>query len=1014
MKHLATMPVSRVGLSIGGVLTILGCVAVSAGWLDRANHYSLAWNFRHLGAIEADPRIVLIDIDDNALRALGSWPWPRRMHAHVVRTLHELGAASIVLDIVFSDASKPRIEHAGLGRHYDVDDELVTVGDASWDRTIFDDDELRDAMAAAGNVYLAMHSLLSGPGPDPTRLLERAADVLQRRPGAGKEAVLAELDSPFLRLPGDRDPDAWFTRASVMGLLNVDFQLDSAALVRELSARKGLDALTIERHVPMAKRLVARRRASQFLKEHPDANFATFLKVAFPKIGSDVLSRDRHDLVLGFRDADSLRALRAGSPAISDLLVGRVVHAYDPTLPLDKLAHAARGIGIVSFERERGGGVARAVPLVAETDAVLVFQLGLLVAMDALGIDPADVHLDSGWIVLGKGENARSVPLGADGLSFINWHAPTRPERWQDSFEHLPITRVAEIALNRAEIEQNQKRLRLATAALVERRHADTPAQYNRYAGLINQRIALEDRLGAMSEPHERAAVVESVKTIAAEIEGIDSEAVAWLQRAHALWKDEAPRDENEKRERDEIVSLYARLGDGQYARTLAEASAAIEARTARLMESLRPRIAGKLCLVGYTASGVADLVTSPVYSSMPGVMAHANVLNMVLQDRPAELAPRWLDALLMLVGGGIVTLLTCTRGPLASLLGLVVCAGAMVIGGGLAFRTATYQLAALPATIDMAVVWAAVTGFRQFVEERARRRFEQALSQYASPAVAARIARRVGPQEFSPQRATVTCFFSDLKGFTALSEQLGAERTRTVLNGYLERMSEVLVAHGALVNKFMGDGIFAFFNAPILPCGPHEESACACAAASVFALEELNRERGADDGARLVMRIGLTTGEAFVGDYGSRAKLDYTCIGDTVNLGSRIEQLGKVFGTSVLVDGPSRDGAGSRFAFRPLGRIRVSGKKIAVDVHELVGLAEDQDTESSEFIIAFEQVIRHYQACEWDLCLVALDTCRRLRPNDRATSHYCDAVHGHRAAEPSGEWTGVIDVPST
>ena len=78
MKHHATMPVSRVGLSIGGVLTVFGCVALSAGWLDRANHFSLAWNFRHFGAIEADPRIVLIDIDDTALDALGRWPWPRR------------------------------------------------------------------------------------------------------------------------------------------------------------------------------------------------------------------------------------------------------------------------------------------------------------------------------------------------------------------------------------------------------------------------------------------------------------------------------------------------------------------------------------------------------------------------------------------------------------------------------------------------------------------------------------------------------------------------------------------------------------------------------------------------------------------------------------------------------------------------------------------------------------------------------------------------------------------------
>ena len=132
-----------------------------------------------------------------------------------------------------------------------------------------------------------------------------------------------------------------------------------------------------------------------------------------------------------------------------------------------------------------------------------------------------------------------------------------------------------------------------------------------------------------------------------------------------------------------------------------------------------------------------------------------------------------------------------------------------------------------------------------------------------------------------SPVPATVTCFFSDLQSFTELSERLGPERTRVVLNPYLQRMSQLLVEHEALVNKFMGDGIFAFFNAPIWPCSNHSERACSCALASLPALSKLNRESIATTGDEpLVMRIGLATGETFVGD--DRAGVDSTSHGES------------------------------------------------------------------------------------------------------------------------------------
>ncbi len=366
----------------------------------------------------------------------------------------------------------------------------------------------------------------------------------------------------------------------------------------------------------------------------------------------------------------------------------------------------------------------------------------------------------------------------------------------------------------------------------------------------------------------------------------------------------------------------------------------------------------GKICLVGYTASGVADLVTSPIYDSMPGVMAHANIINMVLQNQPAVHGPSWLNLSIMMLGGIVITVVACARGTVFSGASLLFLVGMFLGVGGVAFRIATFHIASLAAVMQACVVWACVTAYRQFTEERDRRQFQRALSQYTSPAVAARIAGRANVHDLAPQPARVTCFFSDLHGFTLLSERLGAERTRLVLNPYLRTMSRVLVEHNAVINKFMGDGIFAFFNAPIWPCANHSTAACACALASLAALEELNRKMcRAESGRRLhnhpgegphsgpylgndeplAMRIGISTGEVFVGDYGSDTKLDYTCIGDTVNIAARLEEANKTFGTTILVNDTCRRGAGDGFTFRSLGRIEVVGKTHTVDVYNLV-----------------------------------------------------------------------------
>lgn len=217
--------------------------------------------------------------------------------------------------------------------------------------------------------------------------------------------------------------------------------------------------------------------------------------------------------------------------------------------------------------------------------------------------------------------------------------------------------------MNRSAIAENERRLGLGTAELVGLRHADTPWEYSEYVRLVNRRIALRKSLMAESESETRTQVEGELAKADGAIKRIEEEAVLWLHRVHSLWQTEEPINDDERAERDKVQNLYAQFGEGQLAAHLDELNVNLTARTETAIAELRPRIRGKICLVGYTASGVADLVTSPVYSSMPGVMAHANIINMVLQNQPAVHAPGWLNVLILMLGGIVITTVTCA-GP--------------------------------------------------------------------------------------------------------------------------------------------------------------------------------------------------------------------------------------------------------------------------------------------------------------------------------------------------------------
>jgi class 3 adenylate cyclase/CHASE2 domain-containing sensor protein len=1042
-------------LSIGVAATLLGCAVLGIGIADRLDRFGLNLHFQRFGSIKADPRIVLVDIDDQALALMPEWPWPRRRFAQLVTTLDELGAEAIVLDLVFADPTAPRSADARLSRHYDLESSSLVMGDPASAGLIYDDNELHDALSLAGNVYIGTTASIvhtrdgrpplhvtsrrsrgsSNPSADYDLRINQAVDWLQH------ESAI-DADSLARRFPhGDKNETSRLLLiARAILLLEESYSHTESQAISSL-AKGDADSDTLRAVWPTAKRVAASRLARQFFDQRGEADWPAFLRFALPDVPPHALTPDRATLIQAFRAERSWRLIQPKWSALQHGARPTLPTAHDIVLPLDKIAEASRGVGLVSFVPDEVDGRLRSIPLLSVARDRLLPHLGFLVAANLTGVSGDDITIQSGRIDVGE----LRVPIDRRGETLINWHTTSGSARWEELFTHIPVTRVLEIALNRETIEDNRKRLGLAWAELVKARHKETPAEYNEYVRLVNERWAHAE---VPDELNER-------------ISGIEQEALAWLERMVNLWRPIEPQDVNERAERDQIMRWHETLALRQLAERIRESDQRLERRNAELLAELRPQLDGTVCLVGYTASAQADLVATPIDDNMPGVMAHANVINMFLQGRFIRTASLWTDLLLLALAGLLVTWNAAHRGPLMSLILSLALALALFALGGVMFYVTGIHLATIPMIVGLTLPWGAVTVYRQLTEERSRRSFERALGQYTSPAVAARIAENADARDLAPQSAQVTCFFCDLEGFTALSERLGPERTRQVLNPYLQNVSRVLAERNAIVNKFIGDGVFAFFNAPILPCDDHGRAGCEAALQAVASTQGTTRPGQGVLSAgevRLTMRVGLATGTVFVGDYGSDTKLDYTCIGDTVNVASRLENANKVLGTTILVDQATHDhyattqevaapirtattpirtatvrervstttqeiAAPIRTAtvrervhnhdalqFRPVGLIEVPGRIQPVSAFELIGHASEVDESRRRFIEQFEAAIRHYQVCEWGLCLAILKECAQIDPHDQLVRLYSHAATRLQQTGAPDNWNRALE----
>ncbi len=352
--------------------------------------------------------------------------------------------------------------------------------------------------------------------------------------------------------------------------------------------------------------------------------------------------------------------------------------------------------------------------------------------------------------------------------------------------------------------------------------------------------------------------------------------------------------------------------------------------------------LAGAHVLVGFSAPGLLDLRPTPLSRVSPGVLVHATVLDNLLSSRFVRPAPRALVLATTLLAALVAALLAAGAGKVWQAV-LLFSAGLPLplLVGVLAYPTGVWW-PVLPGTAAILGGLVAGLGANWATEGRQRRFLKQAFRHYLSPQVIERLLDDPDRLQLGGERRELSIMFSDLAGFTALGESLAPEQLTNLLNDYLTVMTDIILEEGGTLDKYEGDAIIAFWNAP-LDQPDHAARACRAAVRCQRALAA-HRPRWRDAcGRDLAMRVGLHTGEVVVGNLGSRQRFDYSILGDAANLASRLEGVNKVFGTGCLISAATLRQAQGAVLARELGQVQVVGRQEPVTVHELWGLAGDE-----------------------------------------------------------------------
>jgi len=417
-----------------------------------------------------------------------------------------------------------------------------------------------------------------------------------------------------------------------------------------------------------------------------------------------------------------------------------------------------------------------------------------------------------------------------------------------------------------------------------------------------------------------------------------------------------------------------------------------------------------KIVLAGATAVGIFDMRTTPFETSYPGLEVHANVIDSILRH-DFLIRPTWaggLDLVVMIIAGVILALVLPR---ISAVVGVIFALGFLMAQGGvnyLFFKNGMWLNLIFP-TITIIAIYTGITAFRYITEEREKRKIKGAFQTYLHPSVVNEVLKNPDMLKLGGEKKVLTVLFSDIKGFTTISENMDPEALVHLLNEYLTAMTDLVFKYDGLLDKYEGDAVMAIWGAPLdLP--DHPLQACRTSLDMMAELEKLRLKWAEENPAipRVDIRIGLNTGEMVVGNIGSETRFDYTVIGDEVNLGSRLEGASKEYGTNIIISQATYERVKDVMLCRELDLVTVKGKTQPVRIYELIGENSQIPQEKAELVKAFSRGLKAYQSQQWDLGRKIFSQINALYPDDGPAQLFLQRVIELKKNSPPKNWDGV------
>lgn len=739
--------------------------------------------------------------------------------------------------------------------------------------------------------------------------------------------------------------------------------------------------------------------------------------------GTPTIGPEMADLRRKRSQVETLRAAQITSSLPVPNEVARWPYSNAPSPPVPVIAHGAAALASVSFgDGDPDGGVRR-IPLWVQVQSRLYPTLGVAAAALHLGIDLQRVGagVDHTDLVFLDGRRI-SIPTHAATLKKLStqgdisgllhvcwprggsggWKRQFAVEVEKGHFEQseLPLGRLLDPSRNIIPaLRKNIAELDAAVASLSRNFGLGDPASYEPRAKELAT-LTPDDPRWRELHAQQKAAWLKIIK-----------ESEDLLQAAVDPSIDPATLTPEERAAIQDLENAAKHALP-----TVKEIDAGIAGLDKWWNEDLPARVKGRICFIGWTATGAAaDFVRTSIDPRTPGVLLHAAVANAILNsvDQPQFLssAPDWINLAAVLTLGILGTIIGVRLGVVESPIVLLAALAAWFALDGVVFWDWRNLFVAEAAPMGAAALgWLSVILHRLLVEQRSRKQTEARFRSYVSPDVVDILVNNPEMDSMRPQKRELTIFFSDIAGWTTITERIGTEGIAAFLATYLKAMTDILQDNRATIDKYLGDGIMAFWGAPIEDAD-HAKHAVEAVILMQEKLRQMNDAGEFGPAGKIGVRIGLASGEVNVGDFGNPPhKSAYTVIGDTANLAARLESANKQFGSKILMTERTRELARMTSAFRLIGRVVVKGKTEPETLYEPIGGMMPKGNRTPEWIILSNDAVGAYIAGDFDKALDLFDRLEEEFGDHELAEKYRESIAQVRAeGGPGADFKGTI-----